>query len=199
MDLETIVKELKVDWDTILTEDYNPLQIAFLLNKGTISTTNFREMYHKLENAMEKIISLNFKGFSDSVLSYNKFYSQNKMLLTDLKRCEHIATNKQKEFHIKEMTDEFTKSEYFCSKYEICRKLMDIKLTYEEYEVTDETLKKCYQLVKCLDLVDNKEYVKIKGVFEYRKIIYKSYMELTNQINEEIFDFVFKNRIYSLI
>lgn len=195
MNLETIVKELKVDWDTVLNDEFNPLHIALALNKGTIPATTFRDMFHKLENAMETIISQNFQGFSDSVLSYNLFHSQNKMLLDQLININNISLEKNNEFPIKEITEEFTSTEYFCAKYEICRKLMDIKLTYEEYDSTEQTLKKCYQLVKCLDLVDNKEYVKIKGVFEYRKLIYKSYLALTEKINMEIFDFIFYNKI----
>ena len=44
-------------------------------------------------------------------------------------------------------------------------------------------------------MIDNKEYIKIKGVFEYRKLIYQSYIDLTEQINIEIFDFIFYNKI----
>ncbi|OQS55049.1 hypothetical protein EHP00_1807 [Ecytonucleospora hepatopenaei] len=195
MELETLIKELKVDWDTVLTDEFNPLYLSLLINKGTISSAKFRDMYHKLENAMEKIISQNYKGFSDSVLAYNKFYNQNKELLNVLSETEQIVNEKEYDFEIDQITNDFTKTEYFSAKYEICRRLMDIKLTYEEYESCEQTLKRCYQLVKCLDLVDNKEYVNIKGVFEYRKLIYKSYMELTESINMEIFDFVFFNKI----
>lgn len=195
MNFQTITKELRIDWDNVLNDNFNPLHLALSINKNATMAANFRDMYHKLEDAMEQIININFKGFSDSVLSYNMFYSQNQHLLKNLYTCQNITQLQEYDCNLKEITDEFTKSEYFGAKYEICRKLLDIKITYEEFELTSETIKKCYQLVKCLDLIDNKEYIKIKGVFEYRKLIYQSYIDLTEQINIEIFDFIFYNKI----
>ncbi|KAL6122204.1 hypothetical protein NUSPORA_00763 [Nucleospora cyclopteri] len=194
-DPQTIIKELRVDWDTVLTDDFNPLHLALAVNNGSIPATEFRDMYHKLENCMEKIISTNFKGFSDSLLSYNMFFAQNTKLLKTLEECEEIVTYKETDFNAKSIGIEHSQSDFYMKKYEICKKLLEIKITFEEYQSTRDLLKRCYQLVKCLDLIDKKEYVKIKGIFEYRKLIYKEYLELTDEINNELFAFVFRNEI----
>ncbi|KAI5183565.1 hypothetical protein PAEPH01_2951, partial [Pancytospora epiphaga] len=72
-DPQEVLKELRVDWENILSDDFNPLHLSLQIISSSALASDFRDMYHQLENIMEQIIAVNFKGLSDSVLSYNEF------------------------------------------------------------------------------------------------------------------------------
>lgn len=79
MEIESIVKELRVDWEALISEDFDPVPLIKTLEKeGSAEASSFRNIYHKVKLAMEKVIDTNSKVFSDSVLLYSKIYRINK-------------------------------------------------------------------------------------------------------------------------
>lgn len=79
MEIESIVKELRVDWETLISEDFDPIPLIKTLEKeGSAEAASFRNIYHKVKQAMEKVIETNSKVFSDTVLLYSKVYRVNK-------------------------------------------------------------------------------------------------------------------------
>ncbi|ORD98983.1 hypothetical protein A0H76_1603 [Hepatospora eriocheir] len=190
-----ILNEIRIDWETLLTDEFNPLHIALAVNKGTIQNAEFREMFHKLEFIMEKIIEVNFKGFSDSVLSYNEYNKQNAEIIEILNESFEASHQVEGNLYIDTISKENKKSEYFKARYEILRELKHIKIMFDEYLNSTEIIKRCNQLVRCLDLIDNKELLKIKGVYEFRLKIYKEYVVLSEEVCMEVFKFIFNNEI----
>lgn len=73
-----ILKELISEWDDLTQKEYNPLKNALELNDvNSRIATNFRNLYHKVDNTMAQIIKEKYKGFNNSVLIYteiNKLY-----------------------------------------------------------------------------------------------------------------------------
>ena len=62
-ELQIIIKELRVDWDNMISEDFNPLHNALSAMSGSTKATEFRDMFNKLELAMQKIISINLLNY----------------------------------------------------------------------------------------------------------------------------------------
>lgn len=198
-DPESIIKELRVDWENVLSEHFNPLHLALRINTSSSLASDFRDMYHKLEFAMEKIIATNFKGFSDSVLSYNEFNRLNKQVIDSLQNIIDVSQQtKQEDFDIKNISSEKDLADFYKIKYSICCDLQLVKQTLFEFEGTHDILKKAHMVIECLDTIDNMDYIKIKGVDEYRKMIYEKYVDLVEEVNRKILDYVFKNNLENI-
>lgn len=208
---DTIIKELRVDWETVLTDEFNPLHLSLAISRSSSLASDFRDMYHKLESSMEKIISVNFKGFSDSVLSYNKFNSNNKKLLNHLNKIENSSRAiKQSKFDIKNLSKENENRNHHKIKYDICKNLREAKTIYDKItsEEVDDPLKnkgidndilyKSNQIVKCLNLLDDINFAKIKGVDEYRKQVYKEYLKIISDVNDRMLEYIFDNKIENI-
>ncbi|KAI5148529.1 hypothetical protein ENBRE01_0390 [Enteropsectra breve] len=195
-DLKTILHEVRVDWENVLSDDFNPLHYALNIHKNAALAGEFRDMYHKLDTAMEKIIEINFKGFSDSVLSYNQFNRENRAALTcltDILKMSSAIVHEPLE--IKQISHEQKQSFFYNAKYEICKNLCKIKEAMVRFDAETELLKKCHLIVKCLDIIDDENYIKIKAVEEYRKQVYEKYMDIVGAVNAHLCEFIFKNKM----
>lgn len=109
MDIESVLRELRVDWENAISHDFDPVPlIQAIQNEGSTEASNFRNMYHKVEQAMEKIIEANFKAFNDSILLYSKVHKANtenlRKLGSQIDFCNQvITTNLDVNFDTKEI------------------------------------------------------------------------------------------------
>jgi Sec8 exocyst complex component specific domain len=198
-DAKTVLKELRVDWETVLTEQFNPLHLCLKINKSSAMASDFRDMYHKLEFSMEKIIELNYKGFSDSILSYNQFYLNNKKLLESLNSSvDSIERTKAADFDIQNISNESANAQHNKAKYEICKNIREAKAVADEFEECEDLIKKSHLIMKCLEMIDKKSLIKIRGIEEFRKQIFKKYLDLCNLVNCKLFSYIFENEIENL-
>lgn len=196
INLDTIIKELMVDWDYVLSDSFNPLHYALKVKKNSIIQSDFRDMFHKLELTMDNIIEKNYKGFSDSILNYNEFNKMNLncfVLLKEILTVSHKFKNTS--FDIKNISNEKSKADYCNIKLNICNDLYQANELLKEYGNTGDILKKAHMLIECQNLIDNSNYIKIKSLIEYRKMIHLKYVELADEANKKIANFVFKNKL----
>lgn len=85
MNVESLLRELRVDWESTLSEDFDPIPlIKSLEDEHSTEASNFRNIYHKVEQVMERIIENNFKAFNDSILLFSKVHRINKENLENI-------------------------------------------------------------------------------------------------------------------
>ncbi|KAI5174645.1 hypothetical protein PAEPH01_2091, partial [Pancytospora epiphaga] len=155
--------------------------------------SDFRDMYHQLENIMEQIIAVNFKGLSDSVLSYNEFNQCNKAALEHLNGIgKSIEDIKGKGFDLEGIRAEKELATSLGMKYEICQGISEVKHIMDNLD--DEMIKRSQSLVNALDIIDNRDYIQIGAVNGYRKIIYECYIETVRNACDRILEYVFYNK-----
>lgn len=194
-----IVKELKVDWDTTISENFNPLHLALKLNTNSNLNTEFRDMSHKLEFFLDRVITSNFQGFSESLNSFSSFRNKNKQILEALDKCgSNAADIRRWSFNKANLGIEKENIEHAKGKYEICKRIMEAKNHYKMYQNTDDLIRKSVLINQCLDFLNDRNLLQIKGVFEYLKIVKVSFRETVDAINQKLFDFIFRNEIDNL-
>ncbi|KAI4292373.1 hypothetical protein PAPHI01_1647 [Pancytospora philotis] len=190
---DALIKELRVDWDGVLSEDFNPLAVSLHISMNSKRASDFREMLHRLEFTMEKIIAANYKGFSDSVLSYNEVNRHNTGALEALREMEAQAMQiKLDRVDLGGITAEKEMSGVCEAKYGICKGVGRVKQILDELSGDLQT--RSHAIVAALDSIDNKDYVKIKAVDEFRKVVYRKYTDIVEEVNEMLCGFVFKNQ-----
>lgn len=195
-----IVKELKVDWDTTIADSFNPLHLALQLNANSNLNTEFRDMSHRLEFFLDKVIALNFRGFSESLNGFFSFRDLNKETLETLDLCEDNAM-RVKEWRFDRINVDFEKENIEClrKKYDVCKKIMEGRNSYKMYQNTEDVARKSVLIGQCLEALNDQSLLQIRGVFEYLKILKKSFLETCNEVNQKLFDFIFRNEIDSLV
>ena len=78
MELESVLSELRVDWESVISENFDPVPlINSIHSEESAGAADFRNIYHKVEQAMNSMVENNFKAFNDSVLLYTKFHRIN--------------------------------------------------------------------------------------------------------------------------
>ncbi|KCZ76351.1 hypothetical protein H311_02653, partial [Anncaliia algerae PRA109] len=95
MDIDQVIRELRVDWEDLISNDFNPIQyIKSLEKEDSVEANDFRNIFYKVEKVMEKIIEENYQVFNDSMLLFSTFYESNKKNLLNLeneiKFCDDI-------------------------------------------------------------------------------------------------------------
>ncbi|ELQ75004.1 Exocyst complex subunit Sec8 [Trachipleistophora hominis] len=192
--VNTILKELMVDWDDLAQADYNPLKNALELNDdSSVVATNFRNFYHKVDAAMAEIIRNKYRGFNDSVLIYtdiNGLYRRlNKLILNMISTTNDcmlsldldITKIERENVEIKKMR---AIQEYALRVDELHRLyvMYDKKLADEDFEFCTETIIKI--LESELDEVDAVK--EMKSVFYHKRKLFLSV--LYRKLDEYIFE-----------
>lgn len=211
-ELDIILKELRVDWEGICSDDFNPLHLGLRLERDSVLASRFRDMFYRLESAMEKIIAANFKGFSGSIDGYSEFGRANKELIQALQAVIDIAevagasssptaTGTSIQNRVQEIQEGFRGIEAENQKkvsnelkHTICKNLIDVKQMVYEFDTAQDLYKKSDMIIQSLDTLDQAEYLKIKGVDEYRKVIYGKYLSFVGDVNERIGKYIFQNK-----
>ncbi|TBU13651.1 putative Sec8 exocyst complex protein [Hamiltosporidium tvaerminnensis] len=102
-DIPSLIRELRVDWEKTLDEDFNPLPCALALSDSdSQKSATFKDMYHKLDETMTNIIEKNYQGFSDFVLLYGHAFKLNQECYNTLqmiiKDCQIIKNTYSEDF-----------------------------------------------------------------------------------------------------
>ncbi|KAM0671482.1 hypothetical protein CWI42_080170 [Ordospora colligata] len=138
---DALLGELRIDWETLVTDDFNPLKQALRNKNSMVEASNFRNLFHKVEKVMEGIIEKNYKGFSDSVLSYMESYKLNK-------RCSENISEISKavqgllgmKIDVKDMTKEYESMAMYESNNSICNVLVEMRRCFEEFSMIKDEI-----------------------------------------------------------
>ncbi|ELA42245.1 uncharacterized protein VICG_00644 [Vittaforma corneae ATCC 50505] len=195
---KNILKELKVDWDQTLHENFNPLQMALRVSSNPSKHREFHGMLHRLEQTMDKIISSNFQGFSEAFQTFSDYKQMNNTILNTY--CD--VENKLASLHIIEVLPSNEnvlaadlENQEIKAKYEICAMIADARNLYKSFLVSQDPTRKSELIVKALSVLGDPRLFQIKGVFEYYKIILRSYQQFSDEINKKLLDFIVRNEI----
>lgn len=191
-DPATILKELRVDWENIVSDDFNPLALSLRIMGSSALAADFRDMTHRLDTAMEAVVSTHFRGFSDAVLGYDTFRTANTDGLSALARIsEGSRAVHTEDLGLSDLTAAKGGRDAAASKHMLCRGIREVRtIATEGFE--DKTLvDKASAVVQALDLIDCRDYVRIKGIDEFRKTIYSKYTVLVSEANARVLNFVF--------
>lgn len=197
---DMVIKELMIDWEDVLSPSFNPLHYVLRINKNSRIEAEFREMFHKLDKAMNSIISNNHNMFKQMILNYlevNNINDNNSRMFDEiLKSLEQI---KNKEINMKAIYKNHKEIELYDIKYRICNSIQRINNIFNELKECDDLFAKATMIVECLDILDESKWLEIKGVMEFRKHVYKQYEEIAMYVILRISDFIFKNRIENML
>ncbi|KAF9764339.1 hypothetical protein NGRA_0651 [Nosema granulosis] len=198
-DAELVLKELRIDWETILTEDYNPLKQALEIKRSSIKHSNYRNIYHRVEKVMEKIIEETYKGFSDSVLSYMECYNLTANGLKDInemidivKRLRNIKINTE------DIYKNFKDTEYLKIKNSLCEDLVEIKNRHEDFKrlyKEGSILEACINIQEVRDKIKNKHLYHIKGIDTYDLEVEADVKEVCLNVFSKLDLFIYQDAI----
>ncbi|KAF7682795.1 hypothetical protein TCON_1988 [Astathelohania contejeani] len=88
-EINQLIKEIRVDWEDIFSEVFNPL---LHLERGP-SSSIFRDSYHRIEQCMEGIIDSKYQNFAKAISSYREMSSLVDECIKQLKEIsEQIKT-----------------------------------------------------------------------------------------------------------
>jgi hypothetical protein len=197
-EIESVVKELRIDWDEAICEDYNPLKYAIALDeRDSFGSSNFRDMYHKLERAMEKIIEKSYQGFSDSILTYREAFKLNRECMTNIEniieKCEII--NSCVNVDLGALEKEKNDVELIKNTHEILHNLKEIRDSIKtirnmidrgEYLLASSVTKNA--ILK----FDGNQFGQIKGVRYLRSELQEKERVLTKMVADELLSYIFE-------
>lgn len=133
-DTDALLRELRIDWETLITDDFNPLKQALRNKNSSAEASNFRNLFHRVEKVMEGIIEKSYKGFSDSVLSYMESHSLNKRCSDSILRIGEATSGLLGiKIEVKDMTREYSEAEFSEMKYGLCVELLEMKRNFNEF------------------------------------------------------------------
>ncbi|KAH9411899.1 hypothetical protein HK407_02g03440 [Ordospora pajunii] len=133
---DVLLGELRIDWETLVTEDFNPLKQALRNKNSIVEASNFRNLFHKVEKVMEGIIEKNYKGFSDSVLSYMESYKLNKRCSESIFEISRAVQGLLRmKIDVKGMAKEYESMAMYESNYSICDVLVEMRRCFEEFSM----------------------------------------------------------------
>lgn len=205
-DPEVILKELRVDWEGTCSKDFNPLHLGLKLTRNSALYSSFRDMFYRLESAMEKIIATNFRGFSSSIEGYSAYRKTNTELLqvlqsivdtTDLHKSTNLGVqsrivNLQSTTQVVEL--EYRRKHANELKYTICKDITTVKQLIYEFDISNDIYRRSNLVTRALNALDRPDYLNIRGVDEYRKMVQSKYTELIKKVNSHIAEYVFLNK-----
>ncbi|ELA47443.1 hypothetical protein VCUG_01094 [Vavraia culicis subsp. floridensis] len=192
--VNSILKELMVDWDDLAQADYNPLKNALELNDdSSLVATNFRNFYHKIDAAMAEIIKNKYRGFNDSVLIYtdiNNLYLKLNKLILDMvektKDCMHsldldISKIEKESIEIKKQRKI---QEYASDVNELYRTyvIYEKKLAEEDFEFCTETI------IKILET----DLDEVEAVKEMKSVFYHKRKQFLNVLHRKLDEYIFE-------
>ncbi|CAD25558.1 similarity with WD-repeat proteins [Encephalitozoon cuniculi GB-M1] len=133
-EVDLLLREIRIDWETLITEDFNPLKQALKNKNSSVDASNFRNLFHKVEKAMEEIIEKNYKGFSDSVLSYMESYHLNVQCYDSIQEISRTTEELSgMKMEVKDMIKEYDDVRVFEAKQKICLVLLEIRRNFNEF------------------------------------------------------------------
>lgn len=188
-----LLKEIKIDWHQALGETSNPLHLALKVSSNFVLHKEFHAMLHRLETAMEKIIVENFQGFHDSFQIFNSYREKNKTILdlyskidTKLEMLDLTdASRGRQNADINEIE----------AKYKICAMIVEARNHYKSFLVSEDPDRKAILLVKALTILSTQQLAQLSGVFEYYKVVLKSYEKYMNEVHGKLLDFIIRNKV----
>lgn len=190
---DLLIKELRIDNETLLSTEYNPLPQVFQNKK---SNSNYRNIYHRVEKIMESIINITYKGFSDSVLSYMEVYNlnlKNVTLLSEIKsRIDEITRTT---FDIENIRNIFFTTEYLKIKCDITESLKDLNDTLEEYYNCTDLTEKCYKILKAKRIIKDNNLIKIEGIELLRNDILLEIEKFMIKVYSKLQEYIFRDEI----
>lgn len=190
---DLLIKELRIDNETLLSTEYNPLPQVFQNKK---SNSNYRNIYHRVEKIMESIINITYKGFSDSVLSYMEVYNlnlKNVTLLSEIKsRIDEITRTN---FDIENIRNIFSTTEYLKIKCDITESLKDLNDTLEEYYNCTDLTEKCYKILKAKRIIKDNNLIKIEGIELLRNDILLEIEKFMIKVYSKLQEYIFRDEI----
>ncbi|KAG5858603.1 Sec8 exocyst complex component specific domain-containing protein [Encephalitozoon hellem] len=131
---DALLREIRIDWETLITEDFNPLKQALKNRNSSVEASNFRNLFHKVEKVMEEIIERNYKGFSDSVLSYMESYHLNRKCHDNIQEIFRATKElSEMKIEVKDMVKEYGDVRVFKAKEEICLALLEVRKNFSEF------------------------------------------------------------------
>ncbi|EOB14040.1 WD-repeat protein [Nosema bombycis CQ1] len=198
-DAELVLKELRIDWETVLTEEYNPLKQALEIKRNSLKLSNYRNIYHKVERIMEKIIEETYKGFSDSVLSYTECYNLTTKGLKDLNQMQKIVeSTSSMNINTKDIYGNYQETEYLRIKNEICEDLVNLKEKYESFKSfykENKIQEAVHDLQEVRDIIKNKNLYNIKGIDTFGLEVEGDVREVCEEIFSKLDLFIYNNEI----
>lgn len=198
-DAELVLKELRIDWETVLTEDYNPLKQALEIKRSSVKHSNYRNIYHRVEKVMEKIIEETYKGFSDSVLSYMECYN---LTTSGLKEINEMMAILDRLKSIRINTDDIYKNykdtEYLKIKNSVCEDLVEVKNKHEEFKRLynqGSLLEAAINLQDVREMIKNKALYRIRGIDTYDSEVEADVRNVCDSVFERLDSFIFRDSI----
>lgn len=187
---DLLIKELRIDNETILTSDYNPVKQLFDNKRSSIS---YRNTYHRLERIMEQIININYKGFSDSVLSYMEIYNLNINCCKNLKEIKNLLYFlKDIKFDITDIKSQFEETSYYKIKMKIIDNLVHLSDLLQVRPTEEFSM--CTNFMNILDTLNSK-LINIQGVNTINNEIEQEIEKFMILIFDKIFEYIFKDKI----
>jgi hypothetical protein len=208
-EIDSLVRELRLDWEGLLTEDYNPLRQALRNRGSSTEASSFRNIFHKVEKAMEQIIEMNYKGFSDSVLSYMEAYNLNRRCMeaigTMIRTTDELLNIK---IAVKDMAREFGECEFYETKHRLCSVLMEISDRFNDLCAIKERFKGraisphgSFELVeaaenanKIYECIEAHELMRIPCIQKFRREVDVEVNDFLELIHGRLGMFIFHNR-----
>ncbi|XP_076383958.1 uncharacterized protein LOC117224868 [Megalopta genalis] len=187
-DANLLVKELRIDWETLQTDDINPLNQSLENKKSNYKRSNYRNTYHKVQKVIDKIIEIRYKGFSDSVISHMESYNYTVKCLENIDNINttlDILTNIT--VNDKELSENYESTAYLRRENEICGILANIVGLYEKYleHVTNKMyIEACSFARDIFDSIESNEFDIITGV---KYFLNDELSESVRKVTEEIF------------
>ncbi|KAK6090050.1 hypothetical protein P3W45_000938 [Vairimorpha bombi] len=159
---ELLIKELRIDNETLLTEEYNPLIQVF---KNKKSNTSFRNTYHRVEKVMENIINVSYKGFSDSVLSYMEVYNLNtKNIFLLNETCSLLKMISTMKFDVKDVREVYGTTKHLSIKNEMVDLLNEVNKSMGEYSESTDLQAKCNILIRIREMIRYNKLFLVDGI-----------------------------------
>lgn len=193
-EFKELISEIQVDWDTTLHSNFNPLKLSLKILGNSKMQKDFIETFHRLSSVMDKVIKSNFEAFSDSFKSFEVLNFKNKEIIQKYDQITSILDNipyLQETLDMVSLT--LSQDSEFKEIYEICSEIIESRNLYREFCFIKDHSRKSKLIVKSLEILRKEQYSQIKGVFEFYKIVYKSYLEYCNYIHSVLLDFVIEN------
>lgn len=192
---KNILKELKIDWDQTVTENFSPLQMALKLSSNCNLNREFNNILHRLEETMEKLISSDFQGFNEAFESFERYKNTNINILNNYSEAVERLKNLEIFNANPTLYNSNNEEQEVESKYKICAMIVEARDLYRSFLNSTDPYMKSQKIIKVLQILSDSRVSQIKGVFEYYKTALKSYQLFSNEINKKLLDFIIRNEV----
>lgn len=193
---KNILKELMIDWDQCVYENFNPLQLAMKLHFNANLHKDFHTMLYRLEQIMDKIVISNLTGFSEAFKIFERYKNTNMEVLNGYSFIEEkldglvIMDDSSGDQFLGKFN---TETPEFKAKYDLCAMIVDARNLYKSFLVSEDPEVKSKAIVRALTILGDRKISQIKGAFEYYKIVWKSYQMYSDEVSRNLLRFIINN------